>query len=221
MSHNITWFFGASSSWSQKIINDLDGEVIQFSRNTDIGSTGVNTQYTKEGVIKLLITIAEFETPSRIIFNINTGTPDSLLENTQSNIEVNYNLFNKWWEENNEQLFFRYCLIDYLINTRNFIGDVCFITSQISADHNPAWSHLLTYKNLRAIEYELIWNFRNRGVNAYGICPATNARPMEWAEFISKFIQSENVGNSYWLYGVTEDEKTRELAMLKYPIEYV
>ena len=31
----VTWFFGASSDWSQRIISKLEGQVVQFSRSSN------------------------------------------------------------------------------------------------------------------------------------------------------------------------------------------
>jgi len=214
----INWFFGASSQWSQKVISGLTGTTVQFGR-TENKELGIQqAMYTPSLFINWLESLKNLDTPDRIIFNLNIGTPAKLLPYTSKTVLDNYKIFNQWWEDNNTLQFFKYNLLDYLITERGYRGDVCLITSQISADHNPAWSHLFTYKSLRAIDYELIWNFRNKGVNAYGVCPATNARPLEWAEYISKFIQKESTGKKEWLYGVVEDENSNKLSMLNYSI---
>ena len=59
------------------------------------------------------------------------------------------------------------------------------------------------YKNLRALDYEIIWNNRNNNINAYGICPASNAQPIKWADFIASKINEGTLGiEDSWLYGV-------------------
>ena len=60
------------------------------------------------------------------------------------------------------------------------------------------------YKTLRAVDYELIWNQRSRGINAFGICPAANTRPIEWSEYISTQLNIGNLGIQHWLYGVAD-----------------
>ena len=215
----VTWFFGASSDWSQRIISKLEGQVVQFSRssnerrNSDIDS--IETVYDPSGLKEWLDTVAiEQPKPDRVIFNINTGMVEELSSNIYLDIPTQFTIFNDWWINNKEQLFFRTTLMNWLHNVHNFKGDVCHITSQISADHNDNWRDLQLYKMLRAVDYEIIWNNRNYGMNAYGICPAANTRPMDWADFVAQEIQDPNIGIKYWLYGVGETPKG--LKMVKY-----
>ena len=83
-----------------------------------------------------------------------------------------------------------------------------------SVDCIDQWKDLQLYKMLRAVDYELIWNNRNYGMNAYGICPAANTRPMDWADYVAQEIQNKDIGIGYWLYGVGETPKG--LKMVKY-----
>ena len=197
-----TWFFGASSDFSQNMIKHLDGDVIQFGRS--------NVSYHPADIKDWINeTLEPLETPKKIIFNINTGSVQELRYPMHDNDPIeNYNRFNTWWSDNRNQLFFKTYLMDYMINVRDFssvIGNqVCYITSQISADHNPEWAGMQLYKQLRAIDYELIWSNRNNNLNAYGICPAANTRPMDWSEFMAKHINKESTGKHNWLYGVAE-----------------
>ena len=205
-----TWLFGASSQWSQQIVSKLEGEVIQFGRQEDEFLSIKQVSYHPADVNEWIETnISALDCPNRIIFNINTGmvqelpTPLHDFDSTEA-----FQIFNKWWIDNRNQLFFKTSLIDYLINIKDLPSipnhQVCYITSQISADHNPEWKNLQLYKTLRAVDYELIWNQRAKHVNAFGICPAANTRPMEWASFIAQKMQTETLGNPHWLYGVAD-----------------
>ena len=51
-------------------------------------------------------------------------------------------------------------------------------------------------------------------MNAYGICPAANTRPMDWADYVAQEIQNPHTGKEYWLYGV--GDTPRGLRMVKY-----
>ena len=213
----INWVFGVSSEFSQAIIQTLDGDTIQFGRNKE----------DKEGVIKVDYhpadvkdwvedNIANLDTPDRIIFNINTGMVQELPSpmHEKKPVAEQFQIFNKWWADNRSQMFFKTYLMDYLISYRQFNKKVCFITSQISADHNPEWKRLHLYKNLRAVDYELIWTLRSKDCNAFGICPAANTRPLEWAEYIGRHIQTDTIGKQHWLYGVADTGKG--LGFVKY-----
>tara|TARA_B100001287_G_scaffold269841_1_gene267779 strand:- start:3537 stop:4190 length:654 start_codon:yes stop_codon:yes gene_type:complete len=198
----ITWLFGSSSEFSQNMIKHLDGDVVQFGRS--------NVSYHPADVKDWIEdNISSLESPDRVIFNINTGmvqelpTPLHDFDSTES-----FQIFNKWWIDNRNQLFFKTSLVDYLINKKDLPSNpnhqVVYITSQISADHNPEWKNLQLYKTLRAVDYELIWNQRAKNLNAFGICPAANTRPMEWSEYIAVQLQYSNMGKDHWLYGVAD-----------------
>ena len=71
------------------------------------------------------------------------------------------------------------------------------------------------YKNLRALDYEIIWNNRNNNINAYGICPASNEVPMDWADYIVGKINTGDLGKQEdWLYGVSR--KDNNFSMIKW-----
>lgn len=198
----ITWFFGSSSDFSQNMITKLDGDVVQFGRS--------NVSYHPADIKDWINeTLEPLETPQKIIFNINTGMVQELpFPMHDFDTPDQFAIFNKWWTDNRNQLFFKTYLINYLITHKNFKGvvgnEVCYITSQISADHNPEWQNLQLYKTLRAVDYELIWNQRARGINAFGICPAANTRPMEWSDYITTQLNTGKLGQSHWLYGVAD-----------------
>lgn len=201
---NTTWLFGAGSPWSQRIISNLDGEVIQIGRNLTSDSDIVKIKYDPSNAKHWLESKArDLPTPTRLIFNINTGPVLELDSDITKDVSKQFEIFDDWWLCNRQQLFFKVMLVNWLQEEKNFSGDICYITSQISADHNPDWKHLHMYKNLRAMDYEIIWNNRNNGLNAYGICPAANTRPMDWADYISNLIQQPDIGE-YWLYGISE-----------------
>lgn len=201
---NTTWLFGAGSPWSQRIKNNLSGEVIPIGRNLS-GDPDITTiKYDPSNAEHWIHTVAsDLPIPDRLIFNINTGPVLELEEDILKDVARQFQIFDDWWLCNKQQLFFKVMLVNWLIKEKNFSGDICYITSQISADHNPDWKHLHMYKNLRAMDYEIIWNNRNHGINAYGICPAANTRPMEWADYISNLIQQPDIGE-HWLYGISE-----------------
>tara|TARA_B100001057_G_scaffold498406_1_gene605280 strand:+ start:1047 stop:1724 length:678 start_codon:yes stop_codon:yes gene_type:complete len=208
-----TWLFGASSQWSQQIASTLEGDVIKFGRQEDnfldIKQVSYHPADIKDWISD---NIDLLECPQRVIFNINVGMvqelPQPMIDYDSTD---SFQIFNKWWIDNRNQLFFKTFLIDYLITNKKITSipnhQVCYITSQISADHNPQWNNLQLYKTFRAVDYELIWNQRAKKVNAFGICPAANTRPMEWATFIAQRLQVENLGKTHWLYGVTEEDK--------------
>lgn len=217
----VTWFFGASSDWSQQLISKLNGQVFQFSRSAELRRNpdidAITVEYDPVGAKEWIETVALMQPkPNKVIFNINTGNVKELSENIIEDVSNEYEHFNEWWFNNREQLFFRTLLMNFLHKTYNFQGEVCHITSQISADHNPRWKDLQMYKTLRAVDYELIWNNRNNGMDAYGICPAANTRPLEWADFIAFQINAGNLGKNNWLYGIDEVVDTGELRMIKY-----
>ena len=201
---NTTWLFGAGSPWSQRIIGNLDGEVIQIGRNLSSDPAIIRIKYDPSNAEHWLETKAnDLPTPTRLIFNVNTGPVLELDSDIIKDVSRQFEIFDDWWLCNRQQLFFKVMLVNWLQKEKNFSGDICYITSQISADHNPDWKHLHMYKNLRAMDYEIIWNNRNNGLNAYGICPAANTRPMEWADYISNLIQQSDIGE-HWLYGISE-----------------
>ena len=113
-----TWLFGASSQWSQQIVSKLEGEVIQFGRQEDEFLSIKQVSYHPADVNEWIETnISALDCPNRIIFNINTGmvqelpTPLHDFDSTEA-----FQIFNKWWIDNRNQLFFKTSLIDYLIN---------------------------------------------------------------------------------------------------------
>lgn len=208
----ITWIFGSSSDWSQNLIHNLDGDVLEFGRTSAIQTDYEPTtlkDYIEEN-------IADLDTPDRIIFNINTGVPLEL-PNPIHNFDhiESFSIFNKWWEDNKNQLFFKNYLVQYLAkDLKTKQHQVCYITSQISADHITDSGNvydLQMYKQLRAMDYEIIWNQRARGLNAFGICPAANTRPMDWSSFIAQKLQTDDLGKEHWLYGVSEPEHGLDL----------
>ena len=216
-----TWFFGASSDWSQRIISKLDGQVIQFSRsinerrNPDIDSITVNYGPSHHAKLWIEEVASVQPKPNRVIFNFNTTATPELDKDMLTDVQEQYKVFGSWWENNKQQLFFRTLLLNWLSNTHNYKGDVVHITSQISTDHNPEYKHLQMYKTLRAVDYEIIWNNRACGMNAYGICPASNRIPQQWADYIAEHIQSDEAGK-HWLYGVAETDDPDILTMIKY-----
>ena len=214
---NYTWFFGTSSKWSEVFIENLPGDVFKFGRNLSKKQGTYTVNYHPDRLNSQFKEFDKFPIPSLIVFNINTGGVKELHTPYQEeNTVENYTTFNKWWKDNSEQLFFKHTLLEYLLG-RGFTGKVCYITSQISVDRNPKWNNLLLYKSLRSIDYELIWNMRNKGVNAFGVCPASNRVPERWASFISNFIQKPDIGLNEWLYGVSENSNDNSLTMIKYP----
>jgi hypothetical protein len=206
------WVFGVSSDFSQNMIANLDGETLEFGRH--------NFSYHPSDIKDWITSLEKLETPTNVIFNINVGDVDELPYPMHDNDTAEqFKTFNKWWADNRNQLFFKTYIINYLITHRNFKSvrdqQVCFITSQISADHDPKWAGLQLYKSLRAIDYEIIWNIRNRDITAYGICPGNNSRPMDWSEYIAKQINTQLLGKEEWLYGIAE-QPDKHLDMVKY-----
>jgi len=200
----VTWLFGAGSDWSKRIASNLEGDVLLIGRNLSNDPDITTIKYDPSSAENWIHTVAsDLPVPDRLIFNINTGPILELEENILKDVAHQFQIFDDWWLCNKQQLFFKLMLVNWLINEKNFDGDVCYITSQISADHNPQWKHLHMYKNLRAMDYEIIWNNRNQNLNAYGICPAANTKPMEWADYISNLIQQPDIGE-HWLYGISE-----------------
>ena len=109
----ITWLFGSSSEFSQNMIKHLDGDVVEFGRS--------NVSYHPADVKDWIEdNISNLESPDRVIFNINTGmvqelpTPLHDFDSTES-----FQIFNKWWIDNRNQLFFKTSLVDYLINKKD------------------------------------------------------------------------------------------------------
>ena len=207
-----TWFFGASSDWSQRIITQLEGPVESFGRQANPSKYIKQVDYQPNAIKTFVDELELLPLPDTIIFNINTGPvtelPDDLSEIDYGHYEVYagntaFNSFNLWWDTNREQLFFKTYLSNWLTR-KGYTGNICYITSQISADHNPDFKHLQMYKNLRALDYEIIWNNRNNNINAYGICPASNEVPMDWADYIVGKINTGDLGKEdVWLYGVS------------------
>ena len=195
-----TWFFGATSDWSQHIISQLPGKVESFGRQNNPLKNIQQVYYHPKLVGQTIKQLEEFDLPDTIIYNINVG-PTSEIESDMGYVD-SFEVFNKWWMDNRDQLFFKTCISKWLVE-QGWTGNICYITSQISADHNPNWKHLHMYKNLRALDYEIIWNNRNNNINAYGICPASNAQPIKWADFIASKINEGTLGiEDSWLYGV-------------------
>ena len=207
-----TWFFGASSDWSQRIITQLEGPVESFGRQANPTKNINYVDYQPSAIKPFVDSLELLPLPDTIIYNINVGATSEI--ESGMGYEESFRVFNKWWMDNREQLFFKTYLSNWL-TTKGYTGNICYITSQISVDHNPDWKHLHMYKNLRALDYEIIWNNRNNNINAYGICPASNEVPMDWADYIAGKINTGDLGKQEdWLYGVSRNDNN--FSMIKW-----
>jgi|TARA_B110000858_G_C17796335_1_gene472612 hypothetical protein len=214
-----TWFFGATSDWSQRIISQLEGTVESFGREAS-PYKNIKQVFYHPDLIQSFIhkELEPLSLPDTIIFNINTGMVKELISTEEHEGEMTFETYNEWWVNNRDQLWFKTYLTNWL-TLKGWKGNICYITSQIAADHRPKFAHLHMYKNLRALDYEIIWNNRNNDINAYGICPASNAEPMDWADYIVSRINDGDLGKGgvdkgminrgaqgpTWLYGVAFD----------------
>ena len=103
-----TWFFGASSDWSQRIISKLDGEVIQFSRsknerrNPDIDSITVNYGPSHHAKLWIEEVASVQPKPDRVIFNFNTTATPELDNDMLTDVQEQYKVFGSWWENNKQ-----------------------------------------------------------------------------------------------------------------------
>ena len=98
----VTWFFGASSDWSQQLISKLNGQVFQFSRSAELRRNpdidAITVEYDPVGAKEWIETVALMQPrPDKVIFNINTGNVKELSENIIEDVSNEYEHFNEWW----------------------------------------------------------------------------------------------------------------------------